>query len=292
MIRSMTGFGKAVVKTKYGAVTVEIKALNHKFFELSSRLPNGLSEFEDDLKQSIHQKIRRSKIYLNIDINGQKEASLKMTINNSTAERYVHELTKLKTRLRLGGEIKVDQLIMLPGVLVAETASTSANKIIPYIKDALNRALKDLIKARVREGKALYKDLLYRIKNIHNIVEHIDKRSSVSVIKYKNHITKMVKELAGAKGMDKGRLEQEVALFAKNCDVSEELTRLRSHISSFKESLRLSGECGKKLDFIAQELQRETNTIASKSSDFQISKGAIQIKSEIEKIREQAKNVE
>ena len=292
MIHSMTGFGKAVIKSKYGIVTIEIRALNHKFFELSAKIPNGLAEFEDKLKSITHQRVKRGKVYLNIELNGQKEGSQTISISSDAAKRYTKELTKLKKTLRLKGDIRLDQLIALPGVVVPETPKVDSRKVISYVREALRKALNELVKDRAKEGKALYRDLSKRMVSIKGVVGHIDKRSAISIIRYKNHLTKMIKELSGRKDVDKGRLAQEVALFAKNCDISEELTRLKSHLATFKESLMLDGEAGKKLDFIAQELHREANTIASKSSDFKISKGVIQMKSDIEKIREQVKNVE
>lgn len=292
MIHSMTGFGKAVVKSKYGNITVEIKALNHKFFEVSAKLPNGLAQFEDRLKAVIHQKVRRGKVYLNIELNGHRDGALRVTINSKAAKHYNNSLSRLKRELGLKGDVKLEQVMALPGVIVSETSKADAQKLMPIVKRALKKALDDLIQDRHREGKALYKDLARRVSSIRDVVEHIDKRSTISIAKYKSHLSKMIKELTGTRNFDKGRLEQEVALFAKNCDVSEELTRLRSHLLSFKDTLLIDREVGKKLDFIAQELHREANTIASKSSDFKISKGVIQIKSEIEKIREQVKNVE
>lgn len=293
MIHSMTGFGKAAVKSRFGAVTVEIKSLNHKFFELSAKIPNGLAEFEDILKNKINEKIKRGKIYLNIELNGQKDVFSNVIINRKAARHYTKELTGLKRSLSLKGDVTLEHIINLPGVIVAESVKTGSQRLLPYIKEALGHALKELLKDRAKEGKALCKDLSNRIQNIARIVGHIDERSNVSIIKYKDHLEKRIKELTGAAEIaDKGRLEQEVALFAKNSDISEEITRLKSHISSFKESLLSDKEAGKKLDFIAQELHREANTIASKSPDFKTSKGVIQIKSDIEKIREQVKNIE
>lgn len=292
MIHSMTGFGKAVVKSKYGTVTIEIRALNHKFFELSAKIPNGLTQFEDKFKSIIHQKVRRGKVYLNIELNNQKEGPSRIAIDTEVAKRYGRELSKLRRALRLKGDVRLDQLIALPGIIVSETAKIDYRRLFPYVKEALERGLDELIRDRAKEGRALYRDLAKRARNIVNVIEHINERSAISVVKYKNHLTNMIRELTGTKDVDKARLAQEVALFAKNCDISEELTRIKSHLSSFRESLFSHEEAGKKLDFIAQELHREANTIASKSSDFKISKGVIQIKSDIEKIREQVKNVE
>jgi len=292
MIYSMTGFGKAVCKSKYGIVTIEIRALNHKFFELSAKFPNGLTEFEDRLKRIIHKRIKRGKVYLNIELNGPRGRGPKVAIDDEMARHYNQQIKRVKKALGLKGDIRLDQLIMLPGVVSSDALKTDSRKLLSCVKGALNKALEELIKDREKEGKALYRDLSKRIRNIATGVAHIDERSAASIVRYKNHLTKMIKELAGTKNVDKGRLAQEVALFAKNCDISEELTRLKSHLSGFNDCLYSDSEAGKKLDFIAQELHREANTIASKSSDFKISKSVIYIKSEIEKIREQVKNVE
>ncbi len=292
MIHSMTGFGKAVVKSKYGTVTVEIRALNHKFFEVSAKLPNGLAQYEDKLKGLIHQKIKRGKLYLNIELNGQRDHEPHVAVNMAVAKRYRYELSRLKGALKLKGDIRLDQIISLPGVLTQETPTIDSKKPLPYVKQAIDKALKGLVSDRRKEGEALYKDLVKRVANIRAAVKHVDERSVISVVRHKAHLTNRIKELAGTKNLDKARLAQEVALFAKNSDVSEELVRLKSHLDSFGDALKSHSEVGKKLDFIAQELHREANTIASKSSDFKISNSVIQIKSDIEKIREQVKNIE
>ncbi|NQT07192.1 MAG: YicC family protein [Candidatus Omnitrophica bacterium] len=292
MIHSMTGYGKSSARSKHGTVTIEIRAVNHKFFELSAKIPNGLAQFEDKLKKIIQRSARRGKIYLNIELNGLKESTSAMILNRDMARQYQREFTKLKKLLKLKGDVRMDQLIMLPGIMVSETTKADYRRQMPLVTKALKKSLDELIKDRQQEGKALYRDLIKRKHNIQKVTKHINERSAVSTVRYKNRLIKKVRELTGAKTFDKGRLEQEVALFAKNCDISEEITRLRSHLSSFKKTLLSDAEVGKKLDFIAQELHREANTIASKSSDFKISRGVIQIKSDIEKIREQVKNIE
>ncbi|MFH1753748.1 MAG: YicC/YloC family endoribonuclease [Candidatus Omnitrophota bacterium] len=292
MIHSMTGFGKAAARSKYGIVTVEIRTLNHKFFELSAKIPNGLAQHEDRLKKNIHKKITRGKVYLNIELNSHKDAATGAVINRKAAMRYKTELLKLKRHLGMQGEVRLEQIIGLPGVITPEAPRAASDRYMPALIEALNNALGRIVADRRKEGKALSKDLSKRVGSIKVAVEHIDKRSTLSIVKYKDHLTNRIKELSGTKNVDKGRLAQEVALFAKNSDVSEELVRLKSHLVGFKDALMSRNEVGKKLDFIAQELHREANTIASKCSDFKISKSVIQMKSDIEKIREQVKNIE
>lgn len=292
MIYSMTGFGKAQARSKHGTVTIEMRSLNHKFFELSARIPNGLAEYEDKLKNIIHKKVKRGKIYLNMELSGNKNGEANVIINRVIAKRYRSELIKLKKTLKIQGDINLDQLINLPGVIMSEVPMANSGRYLPCVKEALSKALEKLVSDRRKEGRALCDDLIKRVESIKAAVDHINKRSTISIVKYKNRLTKRIRELTGTKNIDRGRLAQEVALFAKNSDVSEELVRLKSHLDSFQDSLKTHNEVGKKLDFIAQELHREANTIASKSSDFKISKSVIQMKSDIEKIREQVKNIE
>lgn len=292
MIHSMTGFGKSVVKSKYGIVTVEMKGLNHKFFEPSIRLPNGLAAFEDRAKKILHDEIKRGKIYLNVGFEDSLKAFDKVSIDLDMARAYRRQLSSLKKAMGLKGEMRLEQFVALPGVIRCEAPKVESGRVWNYVRKAITIALSNLINDREKEGKALQKDLSGRAKALKKLLAQIDQRSNINVAGYRKHLTKKIKELAGSQQVDKGRLEQEVALFAKNCDISEEITRMKAHLAAFSESLTKDREVGKKLDFIAQELHREINTIGSKANDAKIANCVIQAKSEVEKIREQAKNVE
>ena len=292
MIYSMTGFGRTTKKSKYGTINVEIKSLNHKFFEPSIKLPNGLAGFEDRVKSLLQKKVKRGKIYLNVSFEDTLKEMDKISINLDMARAYRRQIRGLKKNLALKGDIKLEQFITLPGVITYEAPRVESSRIWTHVRKALDEAIEHLIKERGKEGRVLHKDLSKRAREIKTLLTHISQRSNINVANYKKHLSQRIKELTGTQLVDKGRLEQEVALFAKNCDISEELTRLKSHISVFEESLKSDQEAGKKLDFIAQELHREINTIGAKASDFKISRWVIQVKSEIEKIREQVKNVQ
>ncbi len=292
MIHSMTGFGRASAKCKYGIITVEIKSLNHKFFDTSIKLPNGLAGFEDRAKKIFQKNITRGKLYVNVTFDDKLNQVDKISIDVDAARAYKRHLAKLKKALGLKGDIKLDQFIALPGVISYEAPKIEAEKVWVHVRKVLTRAVAGLLLDRGKEGKALQKDLAKRVRGIKKLLVQIGKRSSINVGNYKRHLSKRIKELTGSEALDKGRLEQEVAIFAKNCDITEELTRMKSHLSAFEESLRREREIGKKLDFIAQELHREINTVGAKASDAQIAKNVIQIKSEIEKIREQVKNIQ
>lgn len=292
MIKSMTGFGKGEARFKSGKVTVEIKTVNHKFFDASLKLPNGIIAFEDKIKEILQKKLKRGKINLNLTHDGAFLKNGKIAINKKCAKNYYSELEALKKHLGLQEEINLKDIIALPGVVSFDSMETGLESFWPKIKKAIDMAIDRLIVDREKEGKALYKDLTDRTKKIGKMLAVIKSRAHLNIDEYRKRFADRVKDLTGGRDIDMGRLEMEVAIFAKNCDISEEITRLANHLSNFDKTLSAGGEVGKKIDFIAQELHREINTIGSKASDFKISKNVIEIKGEIEKIREQAKNLE
>jgi len=292
MIKSMTGFGRWKAGFKGGAITIEIKTVNHKFFEMTAKLPNHISTFEEKIKEILQKRIKRGKVNLILSYDGAIDKHERVSFNEPLARNYYNALMKLKKKLGVTGEMVVDDLILLPGVLNYEVREESLIKLWPRIKDALDKALGRLVYERMKEGAALHRDLAKRARRIKKMLAAIAKRADLNIGEYKKRFDQRVKELSGGQELDTGRLEMEAAIFAKNCDVSEEITRLASHLANFGKTISGDGEAGKKLDFIAQELHREINTIGAKASDFKISKNVIEIKSEIEKIREQVKNIE
>lgn len=292
MIRSMTGFGKDEAKFSNGKITIEIKTINHKFFDTTLKLPNGIAAFEERIKEVLQKKIRRGKVNLNLIYDGTVLKGEKISINNKAARNYYNELTKLRKSLGLKDDITTKDIIALPGVMAIGTMDEGLAEFWPKVKAALDKALDKLIADREREGGSIYRDLASRLKKIDKMLAVIKSRVHLNIEEYRKKFAERVKDLTGGRDIDMGRLEMEVAIFAKNSDISEEITRLVNHLSNFKKTIAASNEVGKKIDFIAQELHREINTIGSKASDFKISKNVIEIKSEIEKIREQAKNLE
>lgn len=292
MIRSMTGFGKGSAVLKGGKITVEIKTVNHKYFDATIKLRPGLSVFEDRIKEFLQKKIERGKVYLGLVYDGNIFKEDRIAVDYRASRRYHGELKKLARHLGLGGEVTLKDVISLPGVLIYEPTDRGLSLFWPKIKQALGEAVEKLITSREREGKALCADLLRRAKKIESMLAVIRSRSHLNVEEYRKRFADRVKDMTGGRDMDVGRLEMEAAIYAKNCDISEEVTRLKNHLVNLKKTISASGEAGKKLDFIAQELHREINTAGSKASDFRIAKNVIEIKGEIEKIREQAKNLE
>ena len=288
----MTGFGKGEVRFKSGKITVEIKTVNHKFFDATLKLPSGIASFEDKIKEILQKKIQRGKINLSLTYDGALLKSEKVSVNKKSAKNYYNALKGLKAYLGLKEEINIRDLIALPGVLNFDSTESGLAIFWPKIKKALDMAIDHLVADRAKEGKALALDLTTRTKKIEKMLTTIKSRAHLNIDEYRKRFADRVKDLTGGRDMDMGRLEMEVAIFAKNSDISEEITRLQNHLSNFNKTISEGGEIGKKMDFIAQELHREINTIGSKASDFKISKNVIEIKGEIEKIREQAKNLE
>lgn len=293
-LRSMTGFGKAREKSPYGTITAEIKTLNHKHLSISCAPFEGLFLLEERLQEVMEEKVVRGKVFVQISrsLEGRAKPLRKLEINKRVAEEYLKKIQALQKGLSLKGEIKIQDVLSLPGVL-EQNGEGREEKIWPYVKKAVEKALEKLVKFREAEGATLAKDFIKRLARIRDAVKGIKTSEKASVNEFRDRLGEKIKAVTRSKEVDKGRLEEEVALFARNCDIAEELVRLENHIDSCEIALKNpEGDVGKKLDFIAQEMHRETNTIGSKANDFRVSNAVIEIKSEIEKIREQLKNIE
>ncbi|MDD5422742.1 MAG: YicC family protein, partial [Candidatus Omnitrophica bacterium] len=275
-----------------GRITVEIKTVNHKFFDVTSKLPNNTSEYEDRIKEVLQKKIKRGKINLILSYDGAFLKGEKILVNKKAAKSYHRGMLELRKYLGLKDDITVKDIMMLPGVVSYESKEEDLAAFWPKVKKALDAAVDKLVADREKEGRNLCADLSRRTKDIEKMLSVIRSRAHLNIDEYRKRFADRAKELTGGREIDMGRLEMEVAIFAKNSDISEEITRLENHLSNFNKTISMNGEVGKKIDFIAQELHREINTIGSKASDFKISKNVIEIKGEIEKIREQAKNLE
>jgi uncharacterized protein (TIGR00255 family) len=293
MIRSMTGFGRGEAAAPRGKIQFEVRTLNHRFFEASNRLPENFLIFEDRIRAEVAKKIKRGKVNLSMTYEGPKKASPRLIIDTKLARKYKDLLLSLKRSLQVKDDIRLSQIISFPNVITVEEAPKDEAKLWPNVKSALDRALHSLVRMREQEGKDLADDILKRKKTILKDITLIEHRAKLSFKEYRVQLLKKIKELSSGKiNLDKGRVELEVALFAKNSDISEELTRIKAHLGSFETALRHETEVGRKLDFITQELHREINTVGQKTNDYKISQLAIAIKGEIEKIREQVQNIE
>jgi uncharacterized protein (TIGR00255 family) len=295
MIRSMTGFGRGTVRRDGGAAQVEIRSLNHRYFEMACRLPESLLSAEDRVRELLQRRLRRGKVTVAVTCAGRPPGGLPATIDLELAGRYAAVIRRLQRRLHLDGTIRVEQLLALPQV-VTTTNGAAADPSVqwPAVGAALEAALRALLRSKEAEGRAIAEDLGTRVRRIAQHVQQIQGRMPLVVQRYRRRLQELASQLSrGTVQLDRSRLELEVAMFARNCDVSEELTRLDAHIVAFRRLLHgRQREAGRQLDFIAQEMQREANTAGQKAQDVQISRWVIEVKGEIEKIREQVQNVE
>lgn len=289
----MTGFGRGEAAAPRGTLQIEIRTLNHRFFETSNRLPENFLIFEDKIRVEIAKKIKRGKVNLSLTYESPRKSSPKLVIDTKLARKYKDLLLSLKHSLKVKDDIRLSQIISFPNVITIEEMPKDEAKLWPNVKATLDRALHSLVKMREQEGKDLADDILKRKKTILKDIILIERRAKLSFKEYRVQLLKKIKELSSGKiNLDKGRVELEVALFAKNSDISEELTRIKAHLGSFEQALKHETGVGRKLDFITQELHREINTVGQKTNDYKISQLAIAIKGEIEKIREQVQNIE
>lgn len=281
MLTGMTGFGRAQIRYKQTQLTLQISSVNHRFFEVSCHIPGGLIYLEDRVKQYLHKKINRGKITFNLFVSG--NIAGKISLDKGLAREYFQAMSALKKELSLKEEINLAQLSALPGVLCLSESALPEEVIWPRTEKLLVLACAGLLKMRFREGAAIEKDVLSRLANIGKNLAFI-KRRVPKVISKKR--ARMSASCAGS---------EEVGAAAKSCDIAEEITRLAFHVKSF--ALKVKGNkkrapLGKELDFITQEMQREANTMGAKAQDSHLSSAVIEIKSQIEKMREQIQNAE
>lgn len=291
MIRSMTGVGRAegVVAESGTRIVVDIRSVNHKYFELVSKLPPQLVSYERDIYEIVRKKIRRGYIQLQLTIDEPSTATC-IKIDWEAAKRYLTLIRQLKRRFNLSGEVELNALLTLPGVITTNKVTPGQNRLWCASRKIIGEAIRQLIRMRETEGTALVRDLRRRINKIRQALHYIQERVPKRVAERRKNLTEQLANLniqANSK-----RILEEVAYITERLDIHEECVRLRSHCSMFLRALRSSSTSGKKLDFIAQEMLRETDTLAAKARDVVISRRAIEIKGEIEKLKEQVRNVE
>lgn len=292
MLKSMTGFGQATVGRGKDKWTVEIRSLNHRFLEYSARLPQVLAPLENDIKNLIQAKVRRGKISLSISFNGGESVRENVAIDEQKLDFYYRSLRRIAHRLKIDPKLTLHDLVGLPNIFLVEKGEFRAAKEWQRLQNVIRLALDRLQKMKVKEGQALKKQFLLRLELIEEALKRIEKSSQQAVLQYQERLKARVSELTKGIELDHEKLAREVAIMAERSDITEEIVRLGNHLKLFQSTLDENGEIGKKLDFITQEMNREANTIASKSPAFQISQDAVNIKSEIEKIREQVQNIE
>ena len=292
MVRSMTGFGRAKNQINGFDVTVEIKSVNHRYFEFSCRMPRAYSFLEEKIKSYLNQKISRGKVEVSILVEDQNRNSTVIEIDREYADAYIKALGDLSKAYKLKNDVKVSTLAANTEMFKVRRQQIADDVIEAAIMPVLEEACNNFIAMRIVEGERLLKDVISRNEYILSKVEFIEARSPETVAAYQEKITNKIKDLLGNNTVDEQRILTEVAIFADKVAVAEETVRLRSHIKQFTGLLESDEPVGRKLDFIVQEMNRETNTIGSKAQDIEIAHTVVDIKSEIEKIREQIQNME
>ena len=292
--RSMTGFGRARLRSKGLEVEVEIRSVNHRYLQIRQRLPEEFSPFEPAVEEQLRKRLRRGAVTLTATV-VRSRSERPVRVRADLAKRYLEDLRRLKKGLRLEGEPTLDRIVTLPGVLEpAEENGRRAEKEFAHLQRAVGQALSALEACRAREGRVLERDLRGRLSSLSRLCERVASRSPSLVEEYRGRLRRRVEELLSGAGvvLKPEDLAREVALFAARSDIAEELARLRSHIAEFGRTLQKGAEAGRQLDFLLQEMNRETNTLGAKSGDAAIAHAVVEMKGEIERIREQVQNLE
>lgn len=292
MIQSMTGFGRCQKTLGSRDITVEIKAVNHRYLEFSSRLPRSLGFIEDKLKAQVQSRIARGKVEVSVTVAEQKGSASRVTLNEGLALSYLEELRIFARKNGLTDDLTLSDFCRLPDLFTTRMAEVDEEALWRDISETADGALDSFIAMRRREGEKLSTDLAAKLYNILTLVEAVERRSPETVEAYRQRLYKKLGELLADRQIDDGRVLTEAALFADKVAVDEETVRLRSHIDQFRHILTLEEPVGRKLDFLVQEMNREANTIGSKAQDAEMARIVVELKSEIEKVREQIQNIE
>lgn len=292
MIRSMTGFGRSEVATEKRKIIIEMKAVNHRYSDVNIKMPKKLSIFESFLRNQLKQQVQRGKVDIFVTCEDDTEQNISLKYNEELAAEYVKYFKKMGDTFQLDHKVKISDLAKMPDVFVLEDSTTDEEEIQKQLEEAFRIAIDDFIITREKEGEHLKQDLLKKLEGMLEGVCYIEERSPELIRAYREKLESKVKELLGNSNFDDSRIMTEVVLFADKICVDEETVRLKSHITNMVQLLNEGGFVGRKLDFIAQEMNREANTILSKMNDISIVNKAIDLKTDIEKVREQIQNIE
>ncbi len=292
MIKSMTGFGRSTYENAGREYIVEIKSVNNRFSDISIKMPRNLSYLEEKIRKQILKNVSRGKVEVSIQLNNNSDLGKKINLNTDIAKKYIEELKKLSNETSIIDNINIMDVAKFPDVLNIRIDEEAEEIIEEELFTALDSAIISFIDMRQKEGNKIKVDLENRIEVIKQKIEQISSISSGLVEEYIVKLETRIKELLKTDVVDEARLAQEVVIYSDKCSVEEEITRLKSHISQFLNLLNENIAIGKKLDFLIQEMNRETNTIGSKANNLEITNYVVDIKTELENIREQIQNIE
>ena len=292
MIRSMTGFGRGDCQEDGKEFQAEIKTVNHRYSDVFVKMPRQIGFLEEKVRDMVGKAISRGKIDVYITYNDFGDDSKCVMLDEALAKTYINAVEALRDKFGLRDDISVSLISKYPDVLKVEQAEEDEDKLWLMLKAAVENALSSLIAMREIEGEGLKTDLLSRALYIEKILGEISLRAPDVVKEYRLKLETRIKDLLDQQNMDENRLAMEIAIFADRCSIDEEIVRLGSHLNQMKEALNIQQPIGRKLDFLIQEMNREINTIGSKANDLAITRNVVEIKSEIEKMREQVQNIE
>ena len=292
MIRSMTGYGRAEKTIDGREITVEMRAVNNRYLDLNVKLPRMCGFAEDAVKAAVKKSVARGKMDVFITVNVTADESMRISLNKPVLEGYLAALGSIAADYGVRDDVSVMSLARLPDVFVVEKQEEDEQKLTDDILSVVQEALEKFNAMREKEGMAMEQDLRSRAKTVLSLVEKVEARSPVTLAEYRARLTQKMQEVLGQTNIDESRILQEAAVYADKIAVDEETVRLRSHLNQLEQMLTNGGAIGRKLDFLLQEFNREANTIGSKGNDLEQARTVVELKAELEKIREQTQNIE
>lgn len=292
MIKSMTGFGRSEIVKGNRKISVEIKSVNHRYLEAGIKMPKKLNVFESRMRDLLKKYAARGKIDIFINYEDDSENQVNLKFNQNIADEYMAIFNNMSEKYNLKNDMTVGGLARFPEVITMDEVQEDEEELWHFIEEAMKAALEQFVNTRILEGENLKKDLLGKLDHMEELVAFVEKRSPEIMKEYRSKLESKVKELLGDTTIDESRIATEVIIYADKICVDEETVRLRSHIEHARKCLNEDGGIGRKMDFIAQEMNREVNTTLSKANDIEISNATIDLKTEIEKVREQIQNIE
>ena len=292
MVRSMTGYGKGFAENSEARVTIEMKSVNHRYLDLSIKLPKKLNFLESSVRNKISESIFRGKVDVYITLNEHADACYQVSINDAMAQKYLDSISAMATKLGVDNDMKASNIVRLPDVIELEETDSDEDSLKELVFEALNQCIDQFVQSRITEGARLQKDLVAKMDEMLSLVAKLEERSPLIIEEYRARLITKIHELLEDTKIDESRIAQEVTMYADKVCIDEEMVRLKSHVAETRSVFDLDKEVGRKLDFLAQELNREANTILSKSTDVEIADIGITLKTLIEKVREQIQNIE
>ncbi len=292
MIRSMTGFGRGDAVSTLGKVSVEMKSVNHRYLDMNIKMPRKFNALEGDIRNYIKKYIQRGKVDIYINYEDYSEQNVSIKYNRAVAKEYLSYFEQMSEEFHLENDIRLSKLVSMPEVFNMQQAEEDEESLWNLLKEALDTAVERFLAVRDKEGQQLKEDLLGKLSYMTELVDCVEERYPQILADYRARLTAKMQDILSSSNIDESRIAAEVVIYADKCCVDEETVRLKSHIKQVSEALDSEGSVGRKLDFLVQEMNREANTMLSKSTDGSLTDVAINLKTEIEKVREQIQNIE